>query len=278
LSYRITMARAALSLIAAHPVFGIGPGNFYDTSGLSDNAHNNYLQIGADLGLPAVAFFLCIAAVALHASWRQQSHDNVAWGLTAGLLAYLVTCLAGHPLLVPGAAYPFWMALGLAASFDTRYAWTPAMRWAALASILTVAVTIPWQVSAAVSDADLEHSSAGLSQWQQRTDGSRYRWAGGRAAFYVSPAARSIRIPLRRGPLAPPVLEVRIFLDGAEANRVILRDDEETIVRLNLIRRSKTRFARIDLEARVLGAAQPLDVRATDSTGVLMVGRLLPES
>jgi hypothetical protein len=278
LSYRITMARAALNLIAAHPIFGIGPGNFYGASGLSDNAHNNFLQIGADLGLPAVCLFLCVAAFALHTSWRHSSHDGVAWGLTAGLLVYLVTCLAGHPLLVPGAAYPFWIALGLAASFETRDSWTPAMRRAALASVLIVALTLPWQVSAAVGNADLEHSSVGLSQWQQRADGSRYRWAAGRATFYVSPATRSIRIPLRSGPMAPAVMEVRIFLDGVEANRVVLRSEEETIVRLNLLRHATTRFARIDLEARVPGAAQPLDIPTTDGTGVLMVGRLLPES
>ena len=55
-------------------------------------------------------------------------------------------------------------------------------------------------------------------------------------------------------------------------------EHDETIVRLNLIRRAKTRFARIDLESRVPGQAEPLDSLATDSGGVLMVGRPIPET
>ncbi len=91
--------------------------------------------------------------------------------------------------------------------------------------------------------------------------------------------ARSVRIPLRLGPLAPPAVEVRIFLDGIEANRVVLRQGEdERTVRLNLIRRTTTPFARIDLEARVPGAQQPLDTASTDAAGILMVGRPIFEN
>ena len=70
-----------------------------------------------------------------------------------------------------------------------------------------------------------------------------------------------------------------IYLDGIEANKVILRSDEgEKTVRLNLLRRAKTRFARIDLESRVPGELRTLDVQATDTGGVLMVGRPIPEN
>jgi len=145
--------------------------------------------------------------------------------------------------------------------------------------VLVVAVMVPFQIAAAARDADIEHASIGLSRWQQRSDGSRYRWAGGRATFYVSPAARSVRLPLQLNPTASATAEVRIYLDGVEANRVILRaGDTETIVRLNLIRRAKTRFARIDFEVWLPGQAKPLDTGATDSGGVLMVGRPISES
>jgi hypothetical protein len=103
--------------------------------------------------------------------------------------------------------------------------------------------------------------------------------AGGHATFYVSPAARSVRIPLRRASLAPATVEVTIYLDGAEANKVILRSDEdEKTVRLNLLRRAKTRFARIDLESRVPGESRTLDIQATETSGVLMVGRPILEN
>jgi hypothetical protein len=142
-----------------------------------------------------------------------------------------------------------------------------------------IAVTLPARIVSAARDADVEHSSSGFSKWQHQSDGSRYRWAGGRATFFVSPAARSIRIPLRRAPAAPAAIEVTIYLDGIEANRVILRaDDGEKTVRLNLLRPAKTRFARVDLESRVPGESRALDIQATETGGVLMVGRPIPES
>jgi len=278
-TYRIARGVAALELIRAHPVFGVRPGNFSERSGLSDNAHNNYLQIGAELGLPALVVFAYICAFAVSASWRQGHQSWLARGLSLGLIAYLVTCLAGHPLLIAAAAYPFWIALGLAAALAPPASSIARLRWGATAAVLVVAVMLPFQIAAAARDADIEHASIGLSRWQQRSDGSRYRWAGGRATFYVSPAARSVRLPLQLNPTASATAEVRIYLDGVEANRVILRaGDTETIVRLNLIRRAKTRFARIDFEVWLPGQAKPLDTGATDSGGVLMVGRPISES
>jgi hypothetical protein len=79
--------------------------------------------------------------------------------------------------------------------------------------------------------------------------------------------------------MAPAAVEVRIYLDGVEANRVILQSGEDAqTVRLNLLRRVKTRFARIDLESRVQGESRTLDIQATDRGGVLMVGRPIPEN
>ena len=279
-SYRINTGRAAVALIAAHPVGGVGLGNFSDMSGVGDNAHNNFLQIAAELGLPALALFLFASASALRSVWDSAHESWQAWGLLLGLGAYLVTCLTGHPLLVAGAAYPFWIALGLAASFGFPAAPAgSALKRFAIAAIVIVAAALPVRVANAARDADVEHLSVGFSRWQQQSDGTRYRWAGGRATFYVSPAARSIQIPVRRAPSAPPTVEVTIYLDGVEANRVILQsDDGEKMVRLNLLRRAKTRFARIDLESRVPGESRTLELQATDSGGVLMVGRPIPEN
>jgi hypothetical protein len=144
--------------------------------------------------------------------------------------------------------------------------------------VLIIAATLPFRIAAAVREANVEHASVGFSLWQHGPDGSRYRWAGGRSSFFVAASARAIRIPLRRGPLAPATLEVRIFLDGVEADRVVLRqDDESRTVRLVFARHVAARFSRIDLECSVPGAMQPVDVQPTQSAGVLMVGRPIEE-
>lgn len=278
LSYRILMGKAAVRMTAAHPFFGVGLGRFYALSGQVENAHNNFLQISAELGVPALMLFVAIPWFAIRAAWRGAGPPDPTWGLIAGLLTFLVTCLAGHPLLVAGAAYPFWMALGLAASVDVRTGAHRSGHFATIVVVLIIAATLPLRIAAAVREANVEHASVGLSLWQREPDGSRYRWAGRRSSFFVAASARAIRIPLRRGPLAPATLEVRIFLDGVEADRVVLRqDDESRTVRLVLARRVAARFSRIDLECRIPGAMQSLDAQPTQSAGVLMVGRPVEE-
>ncbi len=279
LAFRVLMGKAAIDMISAHPFFGVGPGHFVELSGpFQNNAHNNFLQIAAELGIPAVLLFAFVAWFAVRASWREAETWGPARGLSLGLAVFLATCLAGHPLLVSGAAYPFWMALGLAVCFPPAPALSRVRR-VGVSAILIIAATLPFRISAAVRNADIEHSSVGFSKWQQASDGSRYRWAGGHAWFFVAPAARSVRIPVRLGPAAPAVVEVRLFLDGTEANRVLLRQgDDVRTVRLNLLRRTNTPFARIDLESRIPGTQTSLDARPTDSGGLLMVGRPIFEN
>ncbi len=272
-SFRIATAEAAVDLIAAHPLAGVGLGRFHALSGVSENAHNNLLQIGAELGMPALVLFVILVAAALRQAW--QSDGAGSRGLVLGLAAFLLTSLAGHPLLVQGAAYPFWMALGLAASSGTpgdRGSLT--LRRAAIAGLLIIAVTLPVRIAAAIRSANVEHASVGFSSWQRTPDGVRYRWAGGRASFFVPASARAVRFVLRRGTLAPDPVEVRIFLDGVEANRVVLRaDDEPRTVRLVFIRQPNAPFSRVDLEAGAPGASGPLALDPTPSAGVLLVER-----
>jgi O-Antigen ligase len=279
-AFRVLMGKAAVAMISAHPVFGVGPGHFAELSGpYQNNAHNNFLQIGAELGIPAVVLFVIVAWIAVRASWRDAETWGTSRGLSLGLAAFLATCLAGHPLLISGAAYPFWMALGLAAGLDPNPVVSRRVQYAGVIAVAIIAATLPFRMSAAKRNADVEHASVGFSNWQQESDGARYRWAGGHAWFFVAPAARSVRIPMRLGPAAPAVVEIRLFLDGIEANRVVLRQgDDVRTVRLNLLRRATTPFARIDLESRIPGNEKPLDARPTDSGGILRVGRPIFEN
>jgi hypothetical protein len=279
LEVRVVMGKAALRLTAAHPVFGVGLGRFYALSGHFENAHNNFLQIAAELGMSGLVLFLCIVALAIRETWRRLDAPEPSWGLLGGLAAFLLTCTAGHPLLVAGAAYPFWIALGLAASpseAPPRPDWR--LRLAAVGVMLAIAVTLPFRIAEAERQANREQASVGLSKWQREPDGSRYRWAGGRSAFFVVSSARAIRIPLRPAPQGPIPMEVRIFVDGREADRILLASTQDwRTARIVLARRPTAAFSRIDLEARAPGAPASLDGQSTDTTGVLMVGRPVVE-
>ncbi len=119
-SYRVLTMTAGLMLTESNPVFGVGLGRFAPLAatyvGMPQNAHNNYVQVMAELGVPGLLLFLAVIVAALKTGFSRAGPPGPSWGLLAGLCAYLLTCLLGHPLLIVAAAYPFWTALGLAAS------------------------------------------------------------------------------------------------------------------------------------------------------------------
>jgi hypothetical protein len=67
-----------------------------------------------------------------------------------------------------------------------------------------------------------------------------------------------------------------MFLDGVEADRVVLHDDQERTARLILVTRTGAPFIRVDLETVDPGASALPSV-PTPSAGVLAVGRPMIE-
>ncbi|MGH8637367.1 MAG: hypothetical protein ACREUZ_09565 [Burkholderiales bacterium] len=68
--------------------------------------------------------------------------------------------------------------------------------------------------------------------------------------------------------------EVRILLNGREADRVLLREDQGwRNVRLIPVPSTDSAFIRIDLEVWTEGASEPMDALPSDSGGMLKVGR-----
>jgi hypothetical protein len=87
-----------------------------------------------------------------------------------------------------------------------------------------------------------------------------------------------VRIPLRHGELDSRPLEVRIFLEGHEADRIVLRPGEDwRAFRLLLTGDSERRFVRVELITRPFGQPDPLDVLPTDRSGALMLGKVEEE-
>jgi hypothetical protein len=230
----------------------------------------------AELGIPGLLLFLAVIATAMTTGFTRAGPPGPAWGLLAGLSAYMLTCLAGHPLLVVAAAYPFWTALGLAATASPPESRTGGRTLQRVGGVVTllILVTLPFRVVSARNQANVEHASIGFSKWQRQPDGSRFRWAGGRSTFFVPSTARAVRIPLRQGAEAPATIEVRMFLNGREANRVALEPGADwRTVRLVLARDEKSPFSRVDLEVVTPGSQVPVEATASDTGGILLVGR-----
>jgi len=128
--FRQQFVMSSLRVIGTHPYLGIGPGRYYRDSPNfltpqlawsygSENAHNNFLQVTTEEGI--IGFFLYAAffAGALGLAFRGLALNPRDWrlvGASAGVVAFLGTCLMGHPLLVPEVAAAFFVQLALAAS------------------------------------------------------------------------------------------------------------------------------------------------------------------
>lgn len=65
LEARQELLRESLTLMAHHPVFGIGPGNFASYTDTWHVAHNTYTEFGAEGGVPALVLFLVMVILTL---------------------------------------------------------------------------------------------------------------------------------------------------------------------------------------------------------------------
>ena len=281
LSSRLALARAGVRMAADHPVFGVGVQQYYQLSDdyagdllasfgrVKENAHNYFVQVLAELGVPGFALFVAVLVLALRAAWPGPAAPPSDWGLPAGLFAYLLTCLGGHPLLTPEAAYPFWIALGIAAAAGTARAPAPRwLRWTVSVAILLVAASLPIRAVFAVRHARLDNTAIGLSAWQRSGDDVRFRWTEGRGTFYVSAAAAAVSIRLRLGPDAPGPMLARVSVNGRQANQVqITSADDWKKVRFVRAQGVRADFVRVDVEA--VGAPPP----ASPAARVLAIGQ-----
>ena len=120
-------------MIRENPIFGVGIGQYsrWSTHFSSpellaiyprENAHNNFAQIAGELGIPGLGAFLAVLVTCFRSAylgWRYCHRDIVA-PVLAGVVAFTVSCLGGHPLLVPEVAYPFWLALAVVAGSEAQ--------------------------------------------------------------------------------------------------------------------------------------------------------------
>ena len=136
LTGRRLLWRKGVVLIQEHPLWGVGPARFRDApvdlraedgslirpEALQENAHNYYLQLGAEFGIPALLCFiwligsawLAIVSGALRS--EDQTPRGLLLGIAAGQLGFFIICLLSHPLLLSELQAIFWAITGLGVS------------------------------------------------------------------------------------------------------------------------------------------------------------------
>ena len=124
--------QAAARMVTAHPVLGVGPGGFREHYAAESHnaevdeqtpvAHNMYLEVAAELGLPGFALFAGVIGVAAVASERTVRRAGPgprrteAVAIQAALLAVLVT----STFLSEQYYLPLWSLAALAVAAELR--------------------------------------------------------------------------------------------------------------------------------------------------------------
>ncbi len=281
---RWELVKTSARMTATAPIFGVGVGQYYQSSGefsspellrifpraVSENAHNNFLQILAELGLVgfgSIVWLLVRAGIRVKASLHGDRAGPLRWGIAAGLAAFVLTWLAGHPLLLDEPAFTFWVMLGAAAGVagpGAPASWP--VRRLTIAAMLAVLLLVPLRARKEMAVANMEHVGFGLSRWQTDPSDVRYRLSAGRSAVFLPANARTVTIPLRAVGDSP--LHVRLRLDGRVANVVVVPSDRWFNLRFSLSEPSTApRFRQLDV-----------DVLEPNLTGndILMIGRVEP--
>ena len=288
LKLRVQLTKTSLYMIAAAPLFGIGIGEYFgrwrefsspDLSALfpaaNENAHNNFLQLLAELGLVGFgAFMWVLTAAAVACTRRLAAHprDGLLWASGTGLLAFIVTWLAGHPLLLDAPAFSFWILLGTVAGWQTT-GFEPPHRLSGLRTVgavvaLASVVSVPVRVRSDVARADLEHRGIGLSEWHHGEDGVRYRVAGAESTVFLPSSARVVTLPLRAIEPAQELV-VELLLESRMADVVRVSGERWFILQLAVPEAAEApRFRRLDLIVR----SQP----GASRVPLLKVGKATP--
>jgi hypothetical protein len=235
---RLGLIQTGAHMIVSRPGFGVGLGQFYQRSGeysspeliakfpraVHENAHNNFIQVAAELGVAAGVLFTWLIAAALVVIARRAVVTREPFLLLtlAALVAFVLTWLGGHPLIIAEPGYVFWTMLG-AATGSAAASVEPTrsrVRWLLPIGLIAIALTLPWRLRATQQHADLEHVGIGVSRnWQTSPDGVRYREAPGYARLFVLAGSG---FELSVYPHADGLSRLELKLDGRVADVVWL--------------------------------------------------------
>jgi hypothetical protein len=264
---RAGLALAGARMIEARPTFGVGLGEFYQRSGefvsqkllaefppsLHENAHNNFVQVVSELGLIGGVPFVWLVAAGLFVVTREARRtvdsDPAPLLIAAAIASFVITWLAGHPLLIPEASGVFWIVFGAAVGATAVVEPPRAQRlrwWMAAVIAASIIGTTPLRMKAMTEDAELEHLGVGLSSlWQSSPDGVRFRVAEGHATVFV-PASSGLEFSVNPRTDHPVLVEIR--LDGRLADIVTLQPGRWNELRLPARRRAeRARYSPLEL-------------------------------
>jgi O-antigen ligase len=236
---RIELTRVALKMTAEHPLFGVGLNLFLPNSvskiseaaharyrsffAHGENAHNNFLQILAELGIFGLGTFLWMLWPAV-TGWRTAAPDRAQSyqaGLSAGVVAFLLSSLLGHPLLLDRIRPLFFLMLGLSTGLVPLVAVETRAARAVFGIVLVfIAASAPLRFTTARQSADLAGVVLGATAPRDIGDGTMYRLVAAEGTWYLRPGTAAVELRLMVTDESPAPCTAEIRIDGRQADTV----------------------------------------------------------
>lgn len=135
---RVLIWKTTPSIIAAHPLLGVGEGNFpvispsyglyaFDLTPI-DHAHDIFLTVAAELGLIGLAVFLAFLYVFIRTIWRalrrSRRDEILLLGVAAAFTGELLSCLGDYPPRTPAVLATLLIMVGIVVAYE-RYSLDP---------------------------------------------------------------------------------------------------------------------------------------------------------
>jgi O-antigen ligase len=127
-SARTDYWKVAMQIIQAKPIFGSGPGTFFREYGrlkppeaeMARLAHNDYLQQGADSGIPGLLTYSCIWIGSLAWLYRKSIKRPLTFGVWLGLTGLALHSLVEFGLYIPATSWLHFTLLGWLLAEEAR--------------------------------------------------------------------------------------------------------------------------------------------------------------
>jgi O-antigen ligase len=247
LAYRQEFASIALRMTRDNPWFGVGITQFRHSTMAylaadnletlapfgGENAHNNFLQILGELGITGFLAFMWLLARPATDLWhaaRARAATLPMTALAAGVIAFLMSALGGHPLLTTQVQFAFFLIFGVfAGTIPARQLSASGDRiagWVAFAAVALLALSLPFRLIETRRLLTLPRLFFGASEIHDSIDGLVYRVADRRSAWFVLSSEHSVDIPLRWTADSSASCSVTVRVDGRVVNHLTPRADQ----------------------------------------------------
>jgi len=223
---RFELWKRSLKMTEDYPLTGVGVGNFYRTNVHykdnslgrwdSENTHNYYLQVLAELGVPGLLLFLALLfslySRRVTVAVREGDclpHEFSVKPFYYGLSAYLLTMLTGHPLLLSSQQFLFWAIVAIISKGqvdvlggDERV--SPEYKIPKIVGFFIFFLFVlgfsknlykhePWTIP-------VEYGLYPTENW----DGAKMRWMAGKAEYYLPDTTRKLNLKVVALPFNSP--------------------------------------------------------------------------